>query len=90
MKTSWKQTKQLDNYLRQQLNPEEALLFEARLVLEPELQETFRWQQRTHDLVRAYGRQQLRREIQSAQQKVFQQPEHRRFQQTIRRLFTKR
>ena len=89
MKTSWKNTQRLDDYLGQRLNPEEALLIEARLVLEPELRDTLRWQQQTHALVRAYGRQQLRREIQSAQQKVFHQPEHHGFRQTILRLFSK-
>ena len=90
MKTSWKNSQRLDDYLRRQMSPEEALLLEARLVLEPELQDALRWQRRTHALVRAYGREQLRREIQSAQQQIFQRPEHRSFQQTIRRLFTKR
>jgi hypothetical protein len=90
MKTSWKNTQRLDNYLQQQLKPEEVLLLEAHLVLEPELQDALRWQRRTHALVRAYGRQQLRREIQSAQQKVFHRPEHRGFRQTILRIFSKR
>ena len=90
MKTSWKTTQRLDNYLQQQLKPEEVLLFEARLVLEPELRDALRWQRRTHSLVRAYGRQQLRREIQSAQQKVFHRPEHRGFRQTILCIFSKR
>ncbi len=89
MKTSWKKTKQLDDYLRQQMHPEEALLLEAQLVLEPELRDALRWQQRIHTLVRAYGRQQLRREIQAAQQKVFHRPEHRGFRQTILRIFSK-
>ena len=90
MMTSWKKTKQLDDYLQQQMRPEEALLLEAQLVLEPELRDALGWQRRTHVLVRAYGRQQLRREIQLAQQKVFHQPKYHLFQQAIHRLFSKR
>ncbi len=90
MKTSWKTTQRLDDYLQQQLKPEEALLLEAHLALEPELRDTLRWQRQTHTLVRAYGRQQLRREIQSAQQKVFHRPEYHGFRQTILRIFSKR
>lgn len=90
MKTSWKTTQRLDDYLQQQMTPEEALLLEASLTLDPELQETLRWQQRTHVLIRDYGRQQLRHEIQSAQQKVFHRPEHHRFRHAILRIFSKR
>ena len=88
MKTSWKKMKRWDEYLRERISPEEALIVEAELLLNPDLQETLRWQQRTYALVRQYGRQQLRREIQAAQHQLFHRPEHRRFQRMIRRLFS--
>ena len=88
MKTSWKKTKQWDEYLLQRARPDEALVVEAELIIHPDLDETLRWQQRTYALVQQYGRQQLRREIRAAQHQLFHQPEHRDFRQIIRRLFS--
>ena len=88
MKTSWKKTKRWDEYLHRRARPEEVLLTEAELMLNPDLQETLRWQQRTYALVRQYGRQQLRLEIQAAQDQLFHRPEHRSFRQRILRLFS--
>ena len=88
MKTSWKKTKRWDEYLHRQAPPEDALLVEAELLLNPDLPETLRWQQRTYALVRQYGRQQLRREIQAVQDQLFHQPKHRGFQRIIRQLFS--
>ena len=87
MKTSWKKTKQLEDYLHHHLPADEALLTEAALLVNEELRETLRWQQRTYTLVREYGRQQLRQEIQAAQHQLFRRPEHHSFRQTIRQLF---
>ena len=89
MKTSWKETKQLEDHLFRQISPEEALVLEARLVLNPDLQKRMHWQQKTYSLIRQYGRQQLRHEIQAVQHRLFHRPEHRSFRQTIRQLFSK-
>ena len=88
MKTSWKKTKRWDEYLHRRARPEEALLTEAELIVDSDLRETLRWQQRTYALVQQYGRQQLRREIQAAQDQLFSRPEHRSFREMILRLFS--
>ena len=89
MKTSWKKTKQWDAYLQQQAPPEEALVTEAELLLNPDLPETLQWQRRTYALIQQYGRQQLQQEIQAAHHRVFYHPEHRGFRHAILQLFTK-
>ena len=89
MKTSWKKTKQWEAYLLQRAHPEEILVVEAELILNPTLRETLQWQAITYDVVRQYSRQQLRSEIQAVQRQLFQRPEHRSFRQTIRQLFSK-
>ena len=89
MMTSWKKTKQLDEYLFHRASPENTLVTEAQLLLDGDLRQTLRWQQQTYALVQQYGRQQLRREIRAAQHQLFHQPEHRSFCQSIRQLFSK-
>lgn len=88
MKTSWKTTQRLEDYRLRRLTPEDALLVEAELLTNPELRETLQWQERTYELLQAYGRQQLRREILSVQHRLFYRPEYRSFRQIIRQLFT--
>ena len=72
-----------------QMNPEEQLLFDAQLVLHPDLAEQTQWQQRTYDLVRQYGRQQLRAELEQVHQALFTQSKYQHFRQKILRLFSK-
>lgn len=89
MKTSWKKTKQLEDYLLLHGEPEEALLLEAQLVLEPSLQDTLQWQQRAYATIHQYGRQQLRGEIKAVQDQLFYQSKYQVFQRKIRSIFTK-
>lgn len=88
MKTSWNRIKQLERYLLRQSTPEEDRLLEAQLTLDPSLREDLRGQRQTYDIVRRYGRQQLRREIEAVEHQLFHTPQHRGFQRMIRRLFT--
>jgi hypothetical protein len=70
--------------------PGDALVFEARLLLEPELHDKMLWQQKTYSIVRQYGRDQLREEIDSVHQKLFNEARHQSFRQKIMRLFSKK
>ena len=71
-------------------NPGDSLVFEARLLLEPGLHEKMHWQKETYRMVKLYGRDQLKKEIEAVHQQLFTQPEHRSFSQKIRQLFSKR
>ncbi len=88
MKTSWIETEQLESHLTGRSEPGDALVFEAKLLLDPELNEKKQWQEETYRLIRLYGRDQLKKEIAIVHQKLFNQPEHVRFSQKIRQLFT--
>jgi hypothetical protein len=90
MRTSLIETEQIESHLLQLSYPGDALVFEARLLLEPELHEKLQWQQKTYDMVKLYGRDQLKKEIETVHQKLFTQPEHKNFRQKIRQLFSKR
>ncbi|MGZ3755259.1 MAG: hypothetical protein ACXVAY_13670 [Mucilaginibacter sp.] len=90
MKTSWNETEQIEAYLNGYLNAGDALLFDAKMLLEPSLQDKIVWQQKTYSIVRHYGRKQLLQEIETAHQKLFTQTEHISFAQKIRLLFKNR
>ncbi|HEY4194004.1 MAG TPA: hypothetical protein VGM63_00595 [Mucilaginibacter sp.] len=90
MRTSLIETEQIEAYLLKLSDPGDSLVFEARLLLDAELSEKVAWQKKTYSIVRIYGRDQLRKEIESVHQKLFTQPEHVSFSQKIRRLFTNR
>ena len=90
MRTSLIETGLIEEHLMQQSKPGDSLVFEARLLLEPELHEKMQWQQETYRMVKLYGRDQLKQEIEAVHQKLFTQAEHLSFSQKIRRLFTNR
>ena len=90
MRTSLIETEQIEAYLLRSAKPGDALLFEAKLILDAGLQDKTQWQQKAYEMIRSYSREQLKMEIGSAHQKLFNQPEHAGFRQKIRRLFLKR
>jgi len=84
------ETEQIEAHLLRLSEPGEALVFEARLLLDPELRDKMNWQQKTYHIVRQYGRQELRAEIEAVHQQLFNRPEHSGFRQKIMRLFIKK
>lgn len=89
MKTSAPDTQQIDRYLLRQLPAGDKLVFDAKLMLCPELQETAEWQSKAHQLVKLRGRRQLQEQIKAVEQTIFNQPEYSSFRQKIWRLFGK-
>lgn len=87
MKTSAPDAKQIDRYLLQQLPAGDKLVFDAKLMLCPELKDTVEWQRKVHQLVKLRGRRQLKAQIKGVEQLVFSQPEYSGFRQRIMRLF---
>jgi len=90
MMTSWNETEQIEAYLNGFNDNGEALLFEARTLLDPSLHDKIYWQQKTYELIQVYGRNQLKHEIEVIHQQLFTKPEHSSFRQKIRLLFTNR
>lgn len=89
MRTSLIETEQIEANLLQRSDTGEALVFEAKMLLDPELKEKVQWQQRTYSLINLYGRNQLRQEIDAVHQKLFSQDQHKSFRQKIMSLFKK-
>ena len=90
MRTSLIETEQIEAHLRQLSEPGDTLVFEARLLLEPELKDKMHWQRKTYSIIKQYGRQQLREEIEAVHHQLFSRPEHASFRQRIMRLFAKK
>jgi hypothetical protein len=88
MRTSLNETKLADGYIFNNNTPQDALLFEAMLIINPELPNRVMWQKKAHDIVREYGRKKLKAEIESVQLQLFNGPKHLGFRQKILRLFS--
>jgi hypothetical protein len=89
MRTSLNETKQIDDYLFKYAGEADALLFEAKLILQPHLQENLLWQKRTYEIIRQYSRRQLKAEIAAVHQRLFNEPEHTSFRRKIMAFFSK-
>ena len=90
MTTLWREAEQIEAHLLGTANIGDALLFEARVLLDDNLADKVQWQQRTYNMVRQYGRQQLKMEIEEVHQQLFERPRHQGFAQKIRALFNKK
>jgi hypothetical protein len=90
MMTSWNETEQIEAHLLGRHDTGNALVFEARMLLDPELSDKIVWQKKTYSIIQTYSRRQLKKEIEAVHQKLFTQPEHTSFSQKIRRLFNKK
>jgi hypothetical protein len=82
-------TKLTDDYLLHYAGEADRALFEVRLLLQPALRDNLLWQQKTYDIIRQYSRRQLKAEIESVHQLLFNEPEHHSFRKRIMALFSK-
>ncbi|MES2061094.1 MAG: hypothetical protein V4456_04190 [Bacteroidota bacterium] len=87
MRTSLNNIKETDDHVLGLAAPQDDLLFEARMILNPELRLDVAWHRQTLNLVQQYGRKQLRAEIQAVHNQLFTQPQHQSFRQNILRFF---
>lgn len=90
MRTSLIETEQIEAHLLQLSDTGNALVFEAKMLLDAELKDKAVWQQKAYHMVKLYGRDQLKQEIESVHQQLFKDEQHQSFRQKIIRLFTKK
>ncbi len=88
MTTSWNETEQIELHLSGRHDTGDSLVFEARMLVDPDLGNKVLWQQKTYYIIQTYSRRQLKKEMEAVHQKLFTQTEHIGFSQKIRRLFT--
>ena len=89
MRTSLNNIKAIDDYLLGSMAPGDALLFEAKMLLNSDLREDVHLQQCTYSIIRQYGRQSIRAEITAVQQTLTTAPQHRGFMQRVKTVFSR-
>ncbi|MEM9674624.1 MAG: hypothetical protein ACFB15_28780 [Cyclobacteriaceae bacterium] len=87
MRTSLIETEQIEKFIRQEGDISKRLFIEARMQIDRELAERVTFQQQTYQLIREYGRQQLRAEISRVQKKVFKDSVYQKFQTKVQSYF---
>ena len=88
MRTSLNEIKNIEDHLFLTAEPEDAALFEAKLLLQPDLKQQVSVQQMIYDLIRQYSREKLREEIGNVHRQLFEKASHKNFATRIRRYFS--
>lgn len=89
MRTSLNNIKAIDDYHFGRMTPGDALLFEANILLNKDMNNDIQHQQRTYAIIRQYSRQKIKEEIVAVQNVFTTAPQHRSFMQRIANLFKK-
>ncbi len=87
MRTSLTEIRDTELYLHGKLDAGDKLVFEARLLTDPELKSNMQFQQKLYKLLRSFHLKRVRQEIAVVQDGLFDNPEHSAFQQKIHSLF---
>lgn len=87
MKTSYCEIIKTEKYLRGKMRPEDSLVFQARLLLDKDLERNTLFHRIVHRMVTLYFRKKLKREIQAAHTRLFNDPLHAGFKDEILKNF---
>lgn len=85
MRKSLRDIEQIERYLEGKMATEEHRAFEVRRLCDTQLQDHVERQRSTYDLIREYGRRQMRRELDSVYHRLMRRPS---FRERIRRIFS--
>ena len=87
MMTSLNNARLIEAYLQNKLSPLNRLMFEARLILNPDLRSDLHYQEKTYRVVKMYHRKQLKVEFEEMYQRICSNPDNVTFQQNIHQIF---
>ncbi|AWH86401.1 hypothetical protein HYN59_15355 [Flavobacterium album] len=79
----------IESYVLTAGKPEDRVLFQARLLLEPELREKTYWQQETYAVANEYGRLRLKEDIEQIANEIAMSKKYASFRQKILGIFSK-
>lgn len=79
--------KSIEDHLLKRNSSEEALLFEAKLILDADLRRDTMAQKLAYDVIHLYGQDQLREEIMRVEKKIFHSSRYSAFQKLIQSIF---
>ena len=89
MRTSLNEIKLIDDHIFNKNTQEDALMFDAMLILNPGLSNQIMLQKKAHAIVQQYGRKKLKAEIEEVHRQLFSEAAHQTFRQKILGLFSK-
>jgi hypothetical protein len=87
MRISLNEIELIDGYIFNNNPTEDALLFDAMVIINPSLSNQITWQKKTHALIGQYSRKKIKAEIESVHQQLFNEPAHKNFRQKILSFF---
>jgi hypothetical protein len=87
MKTSFRDIIETERYLRRELDQQETLLFEAKLLVSEQWRRNTYFHKLVHRLVHAVQRKKLRSEAEDVYERLFQNPMNASFSAEIKDLF---
>lgn len=75
MRKQLEELKELDQYIFHQLADEDKLIMQARMILSPVMKENWWHQLKAHKLIRLFGREQKRAELNTIHQHLMADPD---------------
>jgi hypothetical protein len=83
MRQQLEEIKQIDQYILHELSDEEKILMDARMILSPVLKKNWWHQLRIHKLIRSFGREQKRAQLNSMHDRLMKDPGFRQKMQSM-------
>lgn len=87
MRTSLNKLQEIENFLMQKADTGDALVFEARMIVDNELAAEVAQQRDTYTVINQYGRRKLKAGLEAAHQQLFSLPKYQRFKERILAMF---
>jgi hypothetical protein len=87
MRISLNKLQEIEAFVLRNGQPGDALLFEARMIIQPELAGEVSLQKETYAVIKQYGRRKLKAELETVHQQLFTQTQYQRFRQKVMALF---
>lgn len=88
MKTSLNDIRQIEKHLTGRGDAGDALVLEARLIVEPALRMNVMAQKKAYSLIRMYGRKKLRTDLEQIHEELFNDPAKKSFRDRIVQWFS--
>ena len=89
MRTSLNEIRETENYLNKKSNSLDSLVFEARLLTNPQLRMNLFLQKKVYFIIKMFHRKQIKQEFEQISDRLFTDPAKEEFQQKILHLFNK-
>lgn len=89
MRTSLNEIRNIELQLQEpQKSPEEDLIWKAKLLIDPELNNKVKWQVKAYQLVRYFGRKSLKKDLNDLHHNLMVNPAHKHFQVRVQEIFS--